>query len=279
MLRRVLSPVILLALIAVSGHAEADKYQVYAVRFATIKDFSAASLVAGADRTRRLDIAMTLWVLKGADGRVALVDSGFSRERYFKQFAVADYVKPSEAIAPLGLKPEDVTDIFLSHMHWDHAGGIELFPTARVWVQKAEYEYYTGEAWQARSTHGGIDQEDVLEIVRRNMLGKVTFLTGDDDTSISGIAFGVGGKHTRESQFITAETRSGKVVIASDNMYLYENLDAHKAIAQTLDAASNLRTQDRMRALAASPKLLVPGHDPAVFDRFPTIGPHIVRID
>ncbi|HEY2907685.1 MAG TPA: N-acyl homoserine lactonase family protein [Vicinamibacterales bacterium] len=279
MLRRVLSPFLLLALFVVSSHAEADKYQVYAVRFATIRDFSAAGLVAGADRTRRLDIAMTLWVLKGADGRVALVDSGFYRERYFKQFAVADYVKPSEAIAPLGLKPEDVTDIFLSHMHWDHAGGIELFPAARIWVQKAEYEYYTGDAWQARTTHGGIDQDDVLEIVRRNMLGKVTFLTGDDDTSISGIAFGVGGKHTRESQFITAETRAGKVVLASDNMYLYENLDEHKAIAQTLDAASNLRTQDRMRALAASPKLLIPGHDAAVFDRFPRISPHIVRID
>ena len=107
----------------------------------------------------------------------------------------------------------------------------------------------------------------------------MTFLTGDDETSISGIAFGVGGKHTRESQFVTAETRSGKVVLASDNMYLYENLDEHKAIAQTLDAVSNLRTQDRMRALAASPKLLVPGHDAAVFDRFPRVSPHIVRID
>jgi hypothetical protein len=62
-------------------------------------------------------------------------------------------------------------------------------------------------------------------------------------------------------------------------MYLYENLDQHKPIAQTLDAASNLRTQDRMRLLAATPRLLIPGHDAAVFSRFPTIGPRIVRID
>ena len=58
-------------------------------------------------------------------------------------------------------------------------------------------------------------------------------------------------------------------MLASDNMYLYENLDTHKPIAQTLDAVSNLRTQDRMRSLASEPRLLVPGHDPAVFDRFP----------
>jgi glyoxylase-like metal-dependent hydrolase (beta-lactamase superfamily II) len=265
--------------LVVGGHAEADKYQVYAVRFATIKNFSAASLIAGGDRDRRLDIAMTLWVLKGADGRVALVDSGFHRERYFKQFTVADYISPAEAIAPLGLTPADVTDIFLSHMHWDHAGGLDLFPAARVWVQEAEYDYYTGDAWQARNTHGGIDQDDVLEIVKRNMAGKVTLLTGDDETSISGIAFGVGGKHTWASQFVVADTRSGKVVIASDNMYLYENLDEHKAIAQTLDAVSNLRTQDRMRLLAATPRLLVPGHDTAVFSRFPAVSDRIVRID
>jgi glyoxylase-like metal-dependent hydrolase (beta-lactamase superfamily II) len=102
---------------------------------------------------------------------------------------------------------------------------------------------------------------------------------GDDDTTLSGITFGVGGKHTWASQFVTVQTRRHVVVIASDNMYLYENMDAHAPIAQTLDAASNLRTQDRMRTLASEPRLLVPGHDPAVFDRFPHMSDRIVRIE
>jgi len=222
---------------------------------------------------------MMIWVLKGADGRIAIVDSGFHRDQYFRQFTVKDYVKPSEAIAPLGLKPEDVTDILLSHMHWDHAGGIDLFPAARVWVQKDEYEHYTGDAWQQRTTHGGIDADDVLEIVKRNTQGKVSFVRGDDDTSLSGIAFGVGGRHTWASQFVTVQTRWHMVVIASDNMYLYENMDTHTPIAQTLDAVSNLRTQDRMRSLASEPRLLVPGHDAAVFARFPKVSERIVRIE
>src|SRR5579864_11653 len=83
--------------------AAADTYEVYAVRFATIANFPVSSLVAGADRARRLDIAMTIWVLKGTDGRIALVDSGFHRDQYFKQYTVRDFVKPSEAIAPLGI--------------------------------------------------------------------------------------------------------------------------------------------------------------------------------
>jgi glyoxylase-like metal-dependent hydrolase (beta-lactamase superfamily II) len=151
--------------------------------------------VAGADRARRMDIAMMIWVLKGADGRVAIVDSGFHREQYFRQFTVKDYISPSDAIVPLGLKPSDVTDIFLSHMHWDHAGGIDLFPSARVWLQKEEYDYYTGDAWQSART------------------------------------------------------------------------------------VSNLRAQDRMRSLATDPRLVVPGHDPAVFDRFPKVSGRIVRIE
>jgi len=270
----------LLLMAASIGHVEADKYDIYAVRFATIANFPLSGLVAGADRARRIDIAMTIWVLKGADGRVALVDSGFHREQYFRQYTVKEFVPPSEAIAGLGLKPADVSDIFLTHMHWDHAGGIDLFPSARIWIQKDEYEYYTGEAWQSRNTHGGIDPDDVLEIVKRNTQGRVSFVRGDDEISLSGITFGIGGKHTWQSQFVTAHTRRDTtVVLASDNMYLYQNLDEHKPISQTLDAVSNLRTQDRMRSLASDARLLVPGHDPAVFDRFPKVTDRIVRIE
>jgi len=259
---------------------EADKYEVYAVRFATIANFPVSGLVAGADRSRRMDIAMTIWVLKGSDGRIAVVDAGFHRDQYFKQYTVKDFVKPSDAIAPLGITADKVTDLFITHMHWDHAGGIDLFPNARVWIQKEEYDYYTGDAWQSSRTHGGIDPEDVLELVRRNTQGKVSFVKGDDETSISGVTFGIGGKHTWQSQFVTATTpKNLTVVLASDNMYLYENLDTHTAISQTLDAVSNVRTQDRMKSLASEVRLLVPGHDPAVFDRFPKISERIVRIE
>src|SRR5438045_3593979 len=93
------SLVLALATFAAAPTAEAVKYEVYAVRFATISNFPVSSLVAGADRARRLDIAMTVWVLKGANGSIALVDSGFHREQYFRQFAVKDFILPSDAIA------------------------------------------------------------------------------------------------------------------------------------------------------------------------------------
>lgn len=267
-----------LALATANVRAAATTYDVYAVRFATIANFRVSSLIAGAEPTRRLDIAMMVWVLKG-EGRTIVVDSGFHRDQYFRQFSVKDYVEPSNAIAPLDVRSVDVTDLIISHMHWDHAGGIDLFPSARVWIQQDEYAYYTGDAWQSRTTHGGIDPEDVLELVKRNTAGKVSFVRGDDDASLPGIAFGVGGKHTWASQFVSVSTANGRVVLASDNMYLYENMDAHVPIAQTLDAASNLRTQDRMRSLVREGRFVVPGHDLAVFDRFPHVTDRIVRIE
>ena len=71
---------------------------------------------------------------------------------------------------------------------------------------------------------------------------------------------------------------SGTIVLASDNVYLYENLEKHVPIAQTLDAASNLAAQERMLRIASDPRLIVPGHDPVVFERFPLPGAGVARI-
>ena len=89
----------------------------------------------------------------------------------------------------------------------------------------------------------------------------------------------IGGKHTYQSQYVGVKTKAGTVVLASDNMYLYENLEKHLPIAQTLDAASNLRAQDRMKQIAGSPRLIVPGHDPAMFERFAKVNERVVRIE
>jgi len=264
------------ALAGVALYAQ-PKYEIYAIRYATIPDFSVAGLVAGADRSRKLDIAMMVWLVKG-EGRNILVDSGFYREQFFKTWHVNDFVRPSESLQRVGLKPEDVTDVIITHMHWDHADGMDLFPKAKIWLQKDELQYYAGEAWQGPRTHGGIDPDDVMAVVKLNTQGRVGLVNGDAQEILPGITCYTGGKHTYASQFVGVNTAAGIVVLASDNMYLYENLEKHVPIAATLDPASNLRAQDRMKQLAASPKLIVPGHDPAVMTNFPNPQPGVAKI-
>ena len=252
-------------------------YELFAIRFGVIPAFQVSGLVAGADQSRRLDIPVMVWLLKGENRRV-LVDSGFHRSDLVERWKVRDFRRPSDAVLAAGVRPEEVTDIIISHAHWDHAGGIELFPKATIWIQRREYEYYTGEAWHARNTHGGIDRNDILALVRANTDGRVRFVEGDDQEIIPGIRCYTGGRHTQASQYVSVRSANGTAVFTSDNVYLYENLEKRVPIAQTLDAASNLVAQDRIRGLASRPALIVPGHDPAVFERFAKIAEGVVRI-
>ncbi len=253
-------------------------YEVYALRYATLPGFPVSELVAGANPNRKIDIAMMIWLVRG-NGRNILVDSGFYHERFFKDWEVKDFTKPSETLSRVGLKPEDITDVIITHMHWDHADGMDLFPNARIWIQKDELEYYAGEAWQAKETHGGIDADDLLTAVKLNTEGRLGLVQGDTREIIPGITCYIGGKHTYQSQYVGVRTKAGTVVLASDNVYLYENLERHAPIGETLDAGSNLRAQDRMKQIASRPGLIVPGHDPAVFDKFPSSTPGVAKIE
>lgn len=254
----------------------APVYDVHAVRFATIKGFAKRSLVAGAPATDSTDIAMMVWVVRGG-GRTILVDAGFYREKFMRQWKPAEYRKPSEAIDALGLKPEDVTDIIVSHIHWDHADGADLFPKATVWLQKDEYEYYVSDSGTVKQR--AIDAEVAKMFHGLKTAGRVRLIPGDSQPVFPGIRVFTGGKHTYASEYVGVATRSGAVVLASDNAYLYENLDRRVPIAQTLDAASNVAAMGRMLRLAAAPRLVVPGHDVQVFVRFPTPGGRVARID
>ena len=260
-----------------SAQAPSPRYEVYAVRFAHVP-YGLSSLVAGAERGPMVDIAFTVWSIKDpATGRVVLVDAGFYRDKFIQQWKPQDYARPSEALtAGLGIKPEDVTDIVITHSHWDHADGADLFPKARIWIQKEEYDYYVGP--NGEPLHRA-DTDVAKMLAALKTAGRVMLVDGDDREILPGIRVYTGGKHTFASQYVGVTTRSGAVILASDNAYLYMNLEKHLAISQTLDAASNLAAQERMLRLAAKPGLVVPGHDPAMFERFPIVKANVVRID
>ena len=266
--------VALLSLLAAS--VPAPTYEVYAIRFATLKGFPASGLIAGADRNRKLDVAMMVWLLEGSDGRKVLVDAGFYHQKFLNQWKPQEYMRPSDALAAVGVRPEDVSDIVLSHVHWDHADGLDLFPKARIWIQRAEYEYYVDPSGKALDR--AIDSTVALGLHQAQRGGRLQLVDGDAREIIPGITVYTGGRHTYASQYVGVNTAAGTVVVASDNAYTYENLSRHVPIAQTFDSSSNRQAMERMATLAASARLIVPGHDPEVFVRFPTPGKGVARI-
>ena len=268
----------LTAILFASGTSDAQTaptYEVFAIRYATVPSFPVRALIAGADTSRRMDIAMSVWLLRG-NRRNVLVDAGFYRDKFVTRWKPANFVQPSEAVKRAGVRPEDVTDIIVSHVHWDHADGIDLFPKARVWIQKEEYEHYV--APDGTSRDRAMDPDDAKVLADLKAHGHVNLIEGDSVEIIPGITVFTGGKHTFASQYATVRSDVGTIVIASDNAYLYENLEQHRPIAQTLDSVSNLAAQARMARLASAPRLIIPGHDPAVFAKFAPPGSNVARI-
>ena len=253
-------------------------YEVYALSYGVYPNFPVSGLVAGAEKDRKIDLQMMVWLIKGAGGKNILVDTGCYHDNVVKGKGIKNLIKASEALTKLGISAADITDVVITHMHWDHADGMDQFPNAKIWIQKDEYVYYTGTAWQPDGKHGGIEPEDVLTLVKLNTERKVNLVDGDDREIIDGIRVYTGGRHTFASQYVSVRTAGGTIVIASDNMYLYENLQKHAPIAQTFDADSNLKAQDRMKQIASRPDLIVPGHDPNVFVKFPRPGNGVARI-
>jgi glyoxylase-like metal-dependent hydrolase (beta-lactamase superfamily II) len=264
----------LLAAIAVAllGSASTPEYSIEAIRYADSPGDPIADLVIGAPKDEKVDTVYAVWLIRGG-GRNILFDSGFHRPRWFKEWTIKDYLRPDEAVRLAGVNPEEVTDVVISHAHWDHMGGIDLFPKANVWIQKDEFRYYTGEAWQPGGDHGGIDPDDVQELVRLNTEGRLRLVDGDNVEILPGIRAYTGARHTFASQYLRVDGNP-PFVLASDSVYLYRNLAEHKPSAtfSEADYPANIKNQERMIQLAGSPDRVVPGHDALQFHKFATKG-------
>jgi len=247
-------------------------YSIHAIRYADSPGDPVSTMVIGAPQGETVDSVYAFWLIRG-EGRIVLFDSGFHRERWFGEWTIADYLRPDDALRLAGVAPDDVTDVIISHIHWDHAGGIDLFPNATVWIQRDEYTYYTGEAWQAGGNHGGVDPDDVAALVRLNTDGRLRLVDGDDQEILPGIRTFTGARHTFASQYLLVDG-DPPVLLASDNVYLYRNLaeSLPGATFAESDQAANVAAQRRMAELAGSSDRIVPGHDALQFERYPADG-------
>lgn len=270
--KRLLAVAALLLIWCGVARAQAPAYSIYAIRIADSPGDSVGEMVIGASRDEKIDTMYAVWLVRGG-GHNILFDSGFHRERWFKMWTIKDFLRPDEGVKLAGVNPEEITDIVVSHAHWDHMGGIDLFPKATVWIQKEEFRYYTGDAWQASGQHGGIDPDDIQELVKLNTEGRVRLVDGDNIEILPGIRVYTGGRHTFASQYMLVEGNPN-FVLASDNACLYRSLLELKPSAtfSEADFAGSIAAQKRMIELAGSVDRVVPGHDALQFKKFKTEG-------
>lgn len=218
-----------------------------------------------------------MWLLRQGD-RVILVDTGYdeveaaARDRPIR-------LDPGAALAPLGLTPDDITEVIVTHLHYDHAGGLALFPHAHLHMQTAEMAYATGPCMCHDTLRMPFTAGHVCEAITRLYRGKLTFHEGDAQIA-DGVAVHCIGGHSRGLQAVRVRTQAGWMVLASDAAHFYENFMLKKPFPIVVDLQNMLDGFSTLERLASRNDLIVPGHDPMVRAIFPSgVADHITRLD
>jgi len=257
--------------------ARPDTYEVYAIRYAQMKE-----------RTRRDNFIVPIdphdgpmpmdyfvWLLKSTT-RTILVDTGFSAET--ARIRQRELLRcPIEALAVLGVAPESVRDVVLTHLHYDHAGNLPKLPRARFHVQDAEMDYATGRCMCHGQLRHAYSVEDVVELVRKVYADRVVFHAGDAVLAPGVELMHIGG-HTKGLQSVRVHTERGWVVLTSDASHYYENMVEERPFPIVFNVADMLAGHRRLMQAADSPAHIVPGHDPEVLARYPRIAGDAIGI-
>ncbi|MGX9355436.1 N-acyl homoserine lactonase family protein [Roseobacteraceae bacterium S113] len=218
-----------------------------------------------------------IWVLRRGT-EVILVDTGYDTEEAVARDR-AILIDPRDALKPLGVSPDAVSDVIVTHLHYDHAGGLHLFPNARLHLQTAEMAFATGPCMCHDVLRFPFTAGHICEAVQRLYAGKVIFYDGEAQVA-DGVTVHCIGGHSRGLQAVRVRTQMGWMVLASDAAHYYENAFSKKPFPLVVDVQDMLDGFDTLHQLASDKRLIIPGHDPLVPQLFaPGPAPHITRLD
>lgn len=246
-------------------------WDIYALRYGCNTERSAAQNLLGRpdlhDQPAPLDYYV--WLLRAdsrGGGREIVVDTGFAptapldRGRYV--------IEPVDAmLRRVGCEASAVQDVIITHLHYDHAGNLPMFPAARFHLQDTEMSFATGRHMCAACLRVAYDVEDVVHMVRAVYADRVAFHDGTATIAPGVTVHRVGG-HTDGLQMVRVETARGPVVLASDAAHFYANIDEGVPFPIVFNMGDMAQGWTAARTLAGDPARVVPGHDPLVRSRY-----------
>jgi glyoxylase-like metal-dependent hydrolase (beta-lactamase superfamily II) len=245
-----------------------EPFELFAIRYAHNGPRTLGQNVIGADpHEEHSALDFYVWVAKRSD-RVFLIDTGMAEETA-KRRGEHFYRAPADAIRLLGLDPETLEDVVLTHMHYDHAGALHRYPKARFYLQDTEMAYATGRCMCSRLLRRGYEVDDVVHLVRCVYNDRVTFHNESAEIT-SGLSVHRTGGHTNGMQAVRVWTERGWVVLASDASHLYHNMQNGLAFPSVYNVGDMMEGFRILYRLADNSwDHVIPGHDPLVMDLYP----------
>lgn len=173
------------------------------------------------DANNRIPMHMRCLLLEG-DGRLILVDNGIGTkypEKFGKMFAVDDTsMNLNKSLAALGFNESDVTDVILTHLHFDHCGGstrrngdrLEVaFPNATFHVQRSHWAWAEKSNVREKASFLAENLEPLAASGQLNLLdGSSTLYPGIDLISVDG--------HTRAMQLVKIHDEKATLLFVAD---------------------------------------------------------------
>lgn len=249
--------------------ANPEVYDVYAVRYAHSPPRPATENFMRSDAH---DVDMPLdffvWVIRNAQ-RTIVVDTGFTRAtaeiRGHHYLADIDHL-----LDEMSVKRSAVSDVIVTHMHWDHAGNFDLCPSATLHLQEQEMHFVTGRDMENAFMRRPISADDVCAAVRLLHDGRLRCHRGEYQLAPGVTVTHVGG-HTPGHQVVRVATRGGWLVLASDAAHYYANMEQMNPFPVIYNVADNVRSWQTISELAGGMDNVIPGHDPQVMERYPAL--------
>jgi glyoxylase-like metal-dependent hydrolase (beta-lactamase superfamily II) len=254
-----------------------EPFELYALRYATNGPRTLAQNALGGDpHETHSSLDFYVWVARRSD-RVFLIDTGMGEEtatlrgeRYLRA--------PADAVRLLGVEPEKIEDVILTHIHYDHAGMLSRYPRATLHIQDDEMAYATGRCMCSKLLRRGYEVEDVVHLVRCVYADRVSFHDGTVEIT-SGLTLHRVGGHTNGLQVVRVWTQRGWVVLASDASHLYFNMQEQRpfpSLSRVDEMLEGFRTLHRLGD--GSWDQVIPGHDPLVMQFYPAPSPDLEGI-
>ena len=246
-----------------------ELYEILTLKYAEKLDrIRADNFIMADDHASPGPMDYFVWVIRNKL-RSIVVDTGFDEAEARKR-GRSILRSPASVLSLIGVDAAEVTDVVITHLHYDHAGTLSAFPQARFHLQAAEMAYATGPCM----CHGHLalpfTADHICEMVKNVYSGRVVFHDGDAEIAPGVTVHKIGG-HSRGLQSLRVMTESGPVVIASDASHYYENFERGKPFPIVADMEDVLKGYATLIRLAGTARRVVPGHDPLVLSRYPAL--------
>ena len=248
------------------------EYEVFAVRSGTVTSprsefFYRYHMYGEPDGPQPMDYFF--WVIRN-EQRTILVDTGFDASAGRKR-GRTPLVDPVEALGRLSVEAAEVSLVIVSHFHYDHIGNVASFPRAKITFQRRELDFWTGPYAPRHLIGHSAEKGEVEHLRTANQDGRVSCVDGDIEVA-PGVRSVLVGGHCPGQQLIVVGSSRGEVVLASDALHFYEELERDMPFAVFTDLPEMYRGFDVLRKFEDDGAVIVAGHDPLVMDRFVSVG-------